>query len=272
MSSSLITFADPQPPGVPTRPIPARVHAPQTTRPTGLQVSQVLQHVAHLLATDDPEHAIDHLAQTAEVCGRLLATRRHLFIALNAHQRIDRLAQVAQGREQARLMDSADGASLRSVATSMQSCVDDALAQWRRIGQAFTRLTRLLPTQFDHQHAFPPTLTPAGHRDLLSRFVRSQGDVTVARFELAIDAYMSAHRRYQSRVVPALAARERRRRAELELRGAGVTMRALSLALFEEFLSRQSLLAAEGDRAGAYHVVHLLVDTPALLRGPKKRA
>lgn len=256
---------------VPLRPTPTSVPTRGAASTTGLQVSQVFEHVARLRPADDLAAAIDHLVETAEICGRLVALRRHLFIALNTHRRIDRLAQVAQGREHAQLMSAADGDALRAVASSMQSCVDDVLAQWRRIGHAFTRLTRLLPTQLDHQLGFPPTLTPAEHRALLSRFVRVQGGVTAARFEAAMDLYMSAHRRCQSRVGPALAARERRRRAELDLRGAGAAMKALALALFEEFLSRQSLLAAEGDRAGAHHVVHLLADTPALLRAPGRR-
>lgn len=274
MTSSPITFAGPEPDAAPIRFHPSHSHspAPVGATMTGLRVPQVLRHVATLLPADEPLSAVDHLVETAETCGRLLALRRNLFIALNTHRRIERLSQLAQGREQAQLVGAAEGDSLRSVAASMQSCVDDVLAQWRRIGQAFTRLTRLLPTQIDHQHGLPPTLTLADHRDLLARFVREQGCVTAARFEAAVDAYMGAHRRFQSRVRPALAARERRHRAELERRASGVAMRTLPIAHFEDYLSRQSLLVAEGDRAGAHYVIHLLVDAPALLRGPGHRS
>jgi hypothetical protein len=271
MTSSLITFAGPEPVEVPT-PFPRpKTPAPFVVTTTGLRVSQVLRHVATLLNADDPLSALDHLVETAEVCGRLLALRRNLSIALKTHRRIDRLSQLAHGREQAQLMDAAEGDSLRSVAVSMQSCVDDVLAQWRCIGQTFTRLTRLLPTQIDHQHGLPRTLSLADHRELLARFVREQAGIPAARFEAAVDAYMGAHRRYQARLRPALAARERRHRAELEHRACGVTMKTLPLALFEDYLSRQALLAAEGDRAGAHYVLHLMVDAPALLRGPRQR-
>lgn len=262
MSSSFTTLANPRPAKALIRAVRAKAPVRGATSPTGLQVAQVLQHVANLPAMGASPSGIDHLVESAEACGRLLAIRRQLFIALNTQRRIDLLAHVAQGREQAQLMNAADTDSLRAVATSMQSCVDEVQAQWRHIGKAFTRLTRLLPAQLDHHLVFPPTLMPADHRDLVARFVRVQGSVSVERFDAAAQAYMSAHRRCQSRVGPALAARERRRRAELNLRGTGMLMKTLALALFEEFLSRQSLLVAEGDRAGAHHILHLLVEPP----------
>lgn len=262
MSCSFTTLAKPTPAKALTRSVIAKAFARGTASPNGLQVTQVLEHVASLSASEALPHGIDHLVETAETCGRLLAIRRQLFMALATQRRIDLLARVAQGREQAQLMNAADADSLRPVAASMQVCVDEVLAHWRDIGKAFTRLTRLLPTQLDHDLVFPPPLMPAEHRALVSRFVRVQGGVTAERFDAAAEAYMSAHRRCQSRVGPALAARERRRRAELNLRGAGTAMKTLALALFEEFLSRQSLLVAEGDRAGAHHVLHLLVNPP----------
>lgn len=262
MSSSFITLAQPGPAKAPTRSVMAKAPARSTRSPNGLQVTQVLEHVASLSAREALPGGIDCLVETAEVCGRLLAIRRQLFIALHAQRRIDLLARVAQGREQAQLINAADADSLQPVVASMQVCVDEVLAHWRDTGKAFTRLTRLLPTQLDHDLVFPPTLMPAEHRALVSRFVRVQESITAERFDAACEAYMSAHRRCQSRVGPALAARERRRRAELNLRGAGTAMKTLALAMFEEFLSRQSLLVAEGDRAGAHHVLHLLVDPP----------
>jgi hypothetical protein len=138
------------------------------------------------------------------------------------------------------------------------------------VGQTFTRLTHLLPTQLDHLLGFPATLTPTEHQALVSRFVRAQGGVPAARFDAAADAYMAANRRCQARVGPAMAARERRRRAELDLRGVGAAMGSLAVALFEEFLSRQSLLVAEGERASAHFALHLLADVPAALRGHVK--
>lgn len=255
------------PAAVPVRSARASADSRAPTTLGGLQPRQVFHHVATLLKNAPIEVAIDRLAETANLCGLLLATRRHLFVALNAHQRIERLSQLAKGREQAQLLNPQALVSLQSVEKLMQSCVDDVLGQWRRVGQNFSRLTHLLPTQLDHQLGFPANLTPEQCRALMSYFMRVQGGVPAARFDAAMDAYMGARRRCQARVGPALAARERRRRAELDRRGSGTAIADLALALFEEFLSRQSLLVAEGERASAHFVLHLMVDMPAALRG-----
>ncbi len=267
MQSPSLTNGHIKPAGSPARPLPTTAIAKGAGPSAGLQVRQVLHHVAMLMAKADPPVAIDRLVEVAEVCGGLLSIRRQLFIALNAHQRIERLSHVAHGREQALGTSPCDTDSMRSVEGLMQSCVNDVLGQWRRLGQTFTRLTHLLPTQLDHLQGFPAALTTIEQQMLMSRFVRVLDGVPNARFEAALDVYMGAQRRCQARVAPALAARERRRRAELDLRGASAAMGMLAIALFEEFLSRQSLLVAEGERASACFVLHLLVDAPAALCG-----
>jgi len=234
--------------------------------PLALQVAQVLHHVAAMLKASDAQAAIDRLADTARTCGLLLASRRQLFIALNTHQAIDRVAQLAQGREQARLTLPEEHEALRAVQAAMQVSVNDAIAHWRRTGQGFTRLTHLLPTQLDQQLTLPPALTPQQHRALVASFVRSGSEATAERFDAALGAYMTANRRCQARVGPALAARERRFRAELDGRTGQASLSAQALAMFDEFLSRQSLLVAEGERAGAHHELHLLIGLPGFWR------
>lgn len=245
---------------------PLIAEAQLDAKQSGFQVEQVLHHVAHLSTRSGTHEALGPLVEAADVCGRLVATRRQLFMALNTHNRLERLAHVALGRERARPKATQEHGALQSVEALMQSCVNDVLGQWRRFGQAFTRLTHLLPTQLDHRLRLPVALTTTEHQVLVSRFVRLQDGVSAVQFDAAVDAYMSAHRRCQARIGPALAARERRRRAELDLRGAGGPLGGLALALFEEFLSRHSLLVAEGERAGAHHVIHLFANPPVSLR------
>jgi hypothetical protein len=231
-----------------------------------MPVAQLLRHVATLVVGLDRQIGIDQLEEAADACGHLVAARRQLFAAMNTRQHIERVAQLAQGREQACLVQVGDRDALASLQASLQACVSDALGHWRRVGQRFTRATRLLPTQLDHASRLPAAITAAGHQALVAGFVRTGVmDVSTERFEAALGAYMGAHRRCQARVGPALAARERRRRVELDSRTGQATLNALAMAMFEEFLARQSLLCAEGERAGAHHVLHVLADVPALL-------
>ncbi|MBL0919196.1 MAG: hypothetical protein IBJ14_10865 [Hydrogenophaga sp.] len=228
-----------------------------------LSVAQVLHHVAVLAAPLDPPVGIERLAEAADVCGRLVGARRQFFVALSLRQHVERVMQVARGREPVRPAWADEHQMLRSVEISVQACVDEAQLQWRRMGQRFTRLTHLLPTQLDPQLGLPPPLTPTQHQALMSAFVRSGVAVPTERFEAVLEAYMVAHRRCQGRVGPALAARERRQRAERDGRGGPLPVDALALAMFEEFLSRQSLLVAEAERAGAHHMLHVLADLPS---------
>lgn len=240
-------------------------HVTAPDRRTGMHLTQVQDHVARLCTRMDPASALEYLAEAVDVSARLLGVRRQLFIALNTHRHIERLVQVATGREQAQRPFKRERDALRSVEAPMKTCVEEVLAQWRKMGQLFTRQTQLLPTQLDPQLRLPSPLSSEEQQAMVARFVRVQGGVSVTRFDQAIDTYMAAHRRCQARVGPAMAARERRRRAELNQRALNAPLTPLALSLFEEFLSRQSLLVAEGERASAHLAIQLFSDPPASL-------
>lgn len=236
-----------------SEPSPGLLHETASGKLPALQVQQVLRHVATLVKGLPSEAALERLAEAARTCGHLMASRRQLAVALNTRQSIERVAQLALGRSPGGFALPADHESLCSVQANMQLSVNNAMGHWRRAGQGFARHTHLLPTQLDQHMALPPPLTAQQQQALVACFVRSGTEVPVSRFDAAMASYMAAHRRCQWRVGPALAARERRRRTELDGPGGRASLANRAMALFDEFLSRQSLLAAEGERAGALY-------------------
>jgi hypothetical protein len=254
LSVQSLVSASASTPGLPA-PVAA---APSPT--VSLDVDQVLRHVGRLMIDADLDACLARLVDAADTCGQLVGARKQLCLALNLQHHVDGVVQVAIGREQRRPAPEAERDALRAVAAQVQACMDEAQRRWRRAGRHFTQVTHLLPTQFDIRLALPPPLSAAKQQALMGHFVRTGTTVPAERFEDALASYAAAHRRCQPRVAPAIAARERRRRAGLEC-GAGLApLSVLAIAMFEEFLSRQSLLVAESERAGAHHVLHLLAD------------
>ncbi len=232
---------------------------------TTLTVVQVLQHVAALTGACGSAQGIEHLTDAADACGHLVGTRRRFFEALKLHQCVERLAHVAVGRERQHPTGESTCPVLRSVAAAAQTCVDDVQRQWWCIGQRFTHLTRLLPTQLDAHQRIPPALSSMQLKALMSVFVRSGAVALTGRFDAALEAYMRAHGRCQAQVAPVRAARERRLRAQGEVRGGRMPLGILAQAMLDEFLVRQPLLLAEAERAGAHHGLHVLADLTSFL-------
>lgn len=225
-----------------------------------LDVDHVLRHVARLMADAELDACMARLMDAADSSGQLVGARKQLCLALNLQHHVDGVVQVAIGREPRRPAPEAERDALRAVAAQVQACVDEAQLRWRRASQHFTQVTHLLPTQLDIRLVLPLPLSASKQQALMNQFVRAGTPVPAAQFEEALASYAAAHRRCQPRVAPAIAARERRRRAGLESRTGLAPLSALAIAMFEEFLSRQSLLLAESERAGAHHVLHLLAD------------
>lgn len=232
---------------------------------TAMTVVQVLQHVTALTGACGSAQDIEHLMDAADACGHLVGTRRRFFEALKLHQRVERLACVAAGRERQRPTGKSTCPVLRSAMAAAQACVDDEQRQWWRIGQRFTRLTHLLPTQLGIHQRVPPGMRPMELQGLMSVFVRSGAVALTGRFDTALEAYMRAHGRCQAQVAPVRAARERRLRAQGEVRGGRLPLGMLARAMLDEFLVRQPLLLAEAERAGAHHGLHVLADLTSFL-------
>lgn len=225
-----------------------------------LDVDQVLRHVGSSMAEPDLEVCVHRLMDTADTCGRLIGDRRLLGIAFKLQHHIEGVEQVAMGREPMRPTPQSERDALRSVIDSARASVGEAQTRWQKTSDRFTRLTHLLPTQLDSRLDLPASLPLVSRQALKADFIRCGFPVPVQHFDAALAAYAAAHRRCQLRVGPALAAVERRRSTGIACRTGLVPLSALAMALFEEFLNRQSLLLAESERAGAHHVLHMLAD------------
>src|SRR5690606_23687541 len=116
----------------------------------GLQIHEVLAHVAQRDPDMSAAARLQRLLDVADACARMVAARRGLTRTLDVQQHIERLVDLAQGRERAQRLSMGECDALQAPQALASAQAAQALATWREAGQAFAQLTGLLPTQLPH--------------------------------------------------------------------------------------------------------------------------
>ena len=101
-----------------------------TTSPQGLSVRQIVRHVVSTQPCGSPGCTIDRLVDIADACVRLGAQRQVLTAGLATQEALDRLVQIAAGRETARRLARAGGSFSCCVAATSwpRSCSTSLMA------------------------------------------------------------------------------------------------------------------------------------------------
>ena len=126
-----------------------------------LQIQDVLAHVARRHAHQAPDLRLQHLLDAVDACAHMVAARRVMAQVLDVQQRIERLDELARGRERVLGLSAEASRALATHTAGARDRAACALAHWRRVSQAFAQRTGLLPTQLPHDAAWPPTPTAA---------------------------------------------------------------------------------------------------------------
>jgi len=215
----------------------------------GLRIDAVLAHVARL--APDQTGARQRLLAEAEACARLVAARQRLTLALDVQQGIERLMQLAGGRERARCQYLSEREALQQHEGEARERAAQAMVEWRDAGQGFTRATHLLPTQLSHDITQAPALNPGERQALMQAYVRG-GSPAQAEFDEALGRYAAAHRRCEDAIDLALTARAARLKAESDLRTGQSSLLSVANAWLAELAGVDAMLVAEA-RRGAVH-------------------
>jgi len=225
--------------------------APQVTSAhAGLSIDTVLAHVARLAS--DPAEARQRLVVAAEACARMVAARQRLTLALDVQHGIERLVQLAGGRERAQSRGPLEREALRPHQTEARERVAQAMAEWRDAGQCFTRASHLLPTQLSHDITQAPALNLGERQALMQAYVRGGSPSQAGAFDEALGRYAAAHRRCEDAMNLALTARGARQKAESDLRIGQSSLLSVANAWLAELARVDALLEAEA-RRGAVH-------------------
>lgn len=233
-----------------------RIASPAKTAPQlmtahgGLRIDAVLAHVARL--APDLIGARQRLVAAAEACARMVAARQRLTLALDVQHGIERLVQLAGGRERARCRRPSEREALQQHQVEASERVAQAMVEWRDAGQGFTRATHLLPTQLSHDITQAPALNPGERQALMQAYVRGGSPAQAGEFDETLGRYAAAHRRCEDAMDLAMAARAARQKAESDLRVGQSSLLSVANAWLAELAGVDAMLVAEA-RRGAVH-------------------
>lgn len=245
-------FSTPRPVSAPSRAIPLNAQH------GSLQLHEILAHVARRGAPQDTPGLLARLLEAAEACSQMNAARHGLTQALDVQDQIERLVELAQGREQAQGLPQRRRAlealkAPRAVAQARAAC---ALATWRSVGQRFAQLTGLLPTQLPHGLAWPA----AASSDQRQRWPGVRGATANAQalFDRQQERWAVAQSRCERADRLVRSACAGRQQAQLDWRIGQGSHAALAHAWLSELDARGVLLQAEAERAAAHTALGLL--------------
>ena len=225
-----------------------------TTSPQGLSVRQIVRHVVSTQPCGSPGCTIDRLVDIADACVRLGAQRQVLTAGLATQEALDRLVQIAAGRETARRLAADERVAVVALQSDMRTRLNHILSDWRLAGERFTRLTCLLPAQLTGAWPTLPALDMA-QRQALERAVA----VVLGRdFERARDRHASAQRRWLRATQDVERADEECRRIDQAFRAGQCSVLSLARARWQRQRQVESQLHAEADRLVSQHVMDLL--------------
>lgn len=231
-------------------PAPCRLEWPGA-RHGGLQIHEVLAHVAQRSAQLGATALLQRLMDVADACTRVVAARRSLTQALDVQQHIERLVDLAQGRERAKRMHAGEREALQPPLALAQAQATQALAAWRDAGQAFAQLTGLLSTQLPHGLAWPAALN-ALERQALER-ARARGDLRspIELFERTLARHDAAQARCDETASVARSMHAARLKTVFDWRSGQGSLACVAQAWLADRQAQDAGFHAQADRASA---------------------
>jgi hypothetical protein len=244
-------------------------HAVASPRPTAtdtpcgsLQLHQIFAHVAQREARRGTGGLLARLLELVDACAQLSAARHGLTQALDVQEQIERLVELAQGREHAQCLSSEERAALEAPRAQAQRGAATALARWRAAAQRFTQLTGLLPTQLPHDLAWPAAFKAASHVGLQACALGEAADLQACVVR-SRDRWTLSQCRCERADREVRSASAERFKALLDWRTGQGSLSALAQACLAEWAARGALLQAEAERAAAHCTLGLLCAEPA---------
>lgn len=224
----------------------------------GLSVQQVVAHVCRLrqgsptafTSTPNMPTTID----TVDACVRLGMRRQLLSAGLDTQEALDCLGQIAAGRASLGHLTPGERHAVEGVQKDMRTRLSHLITDWRRAGDRFTHLTRLLPAQLHSVWPTLPGLDSADRRGL------EQAVPAAVRmdFEHMRTGFLSAHRRYARAAHEIEQGREQLRELDARFRAGQCVVVQLAQARLQLQRRVESALHAEADRLVSQHVMLLL--------------
>lgn len=290
----------PMSPRLPAQPQAASAHQP-------MPLAAVLRHLltldgepgsaglhGALMANDPPtrRRINDHLAAALDICLQLDTARLQLQNAFCSQRELQTVLEMLVARADAGQAVSLDVLRVTALLAAEDDKVFEAMTDWRRIGQRFTRQTRLLPTQLEPMveatgllaedemdrlataclwvHAGPhPGLRRAGDRSdpcigaspvsgqVLEALAQARVQA-VADFSAAREAYLQAVLDLDREHARYVRARSLRRTAETAFRFGSRCATDLCEAIVEERQRLHAVLALQALRLAATHRLQAL--------------
>lgn len=235
-------------------PVDARSHGPAAPDLSGLSVRDVIGHVTFVVAGEHRPLPVERMIDIVDACVRLGAQRQALSAGLLTQEALDRLAQIVIGREMAGQASPSDRATVESNQDDIRMRLARILADWSRAGQRFTRVTRLLPTQFSRAWPTRPVLDTAQRRAL--------EQCVPAGMETAFEHARTHHASAQRRCIRAALEVERGhvegQRLASAFRAGQCPAAQVSQALMHLQRQVESGLNAEAERLVSQHVMEFL--------------
>lgn len=224
----------------------------------GMSVRDVLVHVHRQTSAAGPLTGMDGWVAVVQACIAVGAARHVLNAGLGTQEALDRLVQIAIGRETAHRSARSERVAVEAVQADMRTRLSHTLTDWRRTGERFTQLTRLLPAQFSRAWPLKPALDDAQRQWMDARVHASKDASRRAEYERAKDLYRAAHRRCEraAREVAQAAGEHQRMAGEVHGGERSLTGSAQALMAWQRHV--ESLVDAEADRALAQEMMGLL--------------
>lgn len=220
--------------------------------PASLSVREVLGHVWRLQS--HLPFRVAPMIDAVDACVQLGARRQVLVAGLETQTALDRLARIAAGRAGAGCLSSGEQEAVEALQRDMSERLWQALTDWRRAGQRFTHLTRMLPAQLSPTW---PTLSPwdPAQRHELERQTPA---ALLPDFRRAQEHHIAARRRSVRAAHELECGREERRRAEALFRVGQCSLLRLSQAWWQQQRQVESCLHADVDRLVPQHLMAFL--------------
>lgn len=237
-------------------------HLPADAR-DGMAVRAVLTHLQRVTAAPGPLTGMDGWVEIVQACVSLGATRHVLNAGLGTQEALDRLVQIAIGREAVHPVARSERLAIEAVQADMRTRLSHILADWRRIGDRFTQLTRLLPAQFSRAWPLKPGLDETQRRAMDTRVHAFKDAARRAEYERAKDLYRAAQRRCERAAREVAQAASEHQRLAGEFRGGERSLSGSAQALMAWQRHVESLVDAEADRTFAQELMGLLSTSPA---------
>lgn len=224
----------------------------------GLQIHEVLAHVAQRSAQLGATALLQRLMDVADACARVVAARRSLTQALDVQQHIERLVELAQGRERAQRLRAGECEALQAPQALAQAQATQALAAWRDAGQAFAQLTGLLSTQLPHGLAWPAPLNALERQMLLRARARADLHSPIELFERTLARHDAAQARCDETAAMARSTQVARLKAAFDWRIGQGSLVCVAQAWLADRQAQAADLQAQADRASAHCGLNVL--------------